>query len=253
MLIFLHYLVLLSLSLFFFCFLSCTTASRSFSNKVSVLSFKSVTKASNKPFHRATRCCPRIFAPKHLHNPSQSLIFYLARNVLTKLKHYVICKSVMSFEPVAVNVNFALVSVCHRVNVVRLVFCHRHVSFLAKPLFTTVNLVHPMTFYNVKSDNSAHHIRRVFPSGYCTTSIYKHFSYWIHENVRSFLLPSSNLLSSPGIKSHLSPMTSKFNLSPRSSFPPGISSPPNFQHVSSSIEIGWILTTLVNLIQHNIY
>ena len=116
---------------------SFTTVSRSFSNKVRAISFKSLTKNNNKPFLRATCFCPGNFAPKHLHNPSQSLAFDLACNVTTKLKHYVICKSVMSFEPVAVNVNFAAVSVCQRVNGVRSVFCHPHVSFLAKPLFTT--------------------------------------------------------------------------------------------------------------------
>ena len=87
--------------------LSCATASRSFSNKVSALSFKSLTKDSNKSFPKATRFCPGNFAPKHLHNPSQSLVFDLARNVPTKLKHYFICKPVASFEPVGVNVNFA--------------------------------------------------------------------------------------------------------------------------------------------------
>ena len=87
--------------------LSCTTASRCFSNKVSALSFKSLTKASNKSFPRATRFCPGNFAPKHLHNPSQSLVFDLARNVPTKLKHYFNCEPVASFEPVGVNVNFA--------------------------------------------------------------------------------------------------------------------------------------------------
>ena len=97
--------------------LSCTTASRSFSNKVRAISFKSLTKNSNKPFLRATCFCPGNFAPEHLHNPSQSLAFDLACNVTSKLKHYVICKSVMSFEPVAVNVNFAPMSVCQRVNV----------------------------------------------------------------------------------------------------------------------------------------
>ena len=116
---------------------SFTTVSRSFSNKVRAISFKSLTKASNKPFPRATRFCTGNFAPKHLNNPSQSLAFDLARNIPTKLKHYVICKAVMSFEPVALNVNFALVSVCQCINVVRSVFCHPHVSFLAKPLFTT--------------------------------------------------------------------------------------------------------------------
>ena len=156
--------------------LSCATASRSFSNKVRAISFKSLTKNNNKPFLRATCFCPGNFAPKHLHNPSQSLAFDLACNVTTKLKHYVICKSVMSFEPVAVNVNFAAVSVCQRVNGVRSVFCHPHVSFLAKPLFITVNLVYPVTVYNVKSANSPHHIRRVFPSVHCTTIIHRKFS-----------------------------------------------------------------------------
>ena len=101
---------------------SFTTASSSFSNKVRAISFQSVTKASNKPLSWN-------FAPKHLHNPSQSLAFDLVCNVPIKCKHYVICKAVVSFEPVAVNVNFAHVSVCQCVNVVRSVFCHPHVFF----------------------------------------------------------------------------------------------------------------------------
>ena len=112
----------------------------------------------------------------------------------------------MSFEPVALNVHFTPVSVCQRVNVVRSVFCHPHISFLAKPLVTTVNLWLP------------HHIRKVFPSVRCTTSIHRNFSYRRHENVTSFSLPSSNLLPSPVIKSHLSPLTSKLNLSRRPYF-----------------------------------
>ena len=107
--------------------LSFTTVSRSFSDKIRAISFKSLTKANNKTFPRATRFCPGNFVPKHLHNPSQSLAFNLARNVPTKIKHYVICKAVMSLEPVALNVNFAPVSVCQRVNVVRSVFCHPHI------------------------------------------------------------------------------------------------------------------------------
>ena len=142
--------------------LSFITVSRSFFNKVRAISFKSLTKASNKPFPRATRFCTGNFAPKHLHNPSQSLAFDLARNIPTKLKHYVICKAVMSFEPVALNVNFAPVSYQH-VNVVRSVFCHPHICFSAKPYFTTVNYVGPVTVYNVKSVSSPH-ISRVFPS-----------------------------------------------------------------------------------------
>ena len=56
--------------------LSCTSASRSFSNKVSAISFKSLTKDGNKP--RVTRFYPGNFAPNHLDNPSQSLVFDLA-------------------------------------------------------------------------------------------------------------------------------------------------------------------------------
>ena len=134
---------------FFSSSLSCATASRSFSNKVSSISFKSLTKANDKPFPWITRFCPGDFAPKHLHNPSQSLTFDLACNVSTKLKHYIICKSVMSFELINVNVNFAAVSVCQRVNVVRLFFCHPHVPFLAKPLFATVNLHRTVTVHDV--------------------------------------------------------------------------------------------------------
>ena len=55
----------------------------------------------------------------------------------------------MLFELVIVNVKFTPVSVCQRVNVVRSVFCYPHVSSLAKTLFATVNLVRPVTVYNV--------------------------------------------------------------------------------------------------------
>ena len=198
--------------------LLCTTASRSFSNKVRAISLKPLTKASNKAFPMVARFYPGNFAPKHLHNPSQSLAFDLGCNVPTKLKHYVICNSVMSFEPVDINVNFAPVSVHQHVNVVRSVFCHPHYSFLAKSLFITVNLVGPVIVYNVKSVNSPHHICRVFPFVHCNTSINQNFSYQRHENITSFPLPSSNLPSPPVVKCHLSPLTLKLNLSPRPSF-----------------------------------
>ena len=139
----------------------------------------------------------------------------------------------------------------HPCQCVRLVFCHSHISFLAKHLVTTVNLVGPVTVCNVKSVNLPHHIRRVFPSVHCTKSIHRNFSYRRYENVTSFSLPSSNLLPSPDIKSHLSPLTSKLNLSPRPSFPPGTSSPINFQHGSSSIKNCLFLMTLFNTISQN--
>ena len=103
--------------------------------------------------------------------------------------------------------------------------------FLVKHLFTTDNLVLPATVYNVKPVNLAHHIRRVFPCVYCTRNIYRYFSYHGRENVTRFPLPALNLIFSPGTRSHLSPLTSKFNLSLRPSYPPGNSSPPIFQHV----------------------
>ena len=60
---------------------------------------------------RVTRFLPVNFAPKHLNNPFQSLVFNLVCNVPTRLKHHFICKCVMSFEPVLVNVEFTSVSV----------------------------------------------------------------------------------------------------------------------------------------------
>ena len=62
------------------------------------------------------------FAPKILHHPPQLLVFDLARNVPTKLWHSFICKSVMSFEPVAVSANFSSVYASQHVHVVRSVF-----------------------------------------------------------------------------------------------------------------------------------
>ena len=84
-----------------------------------------------------------------------------------------------------------------------------------------------------------------------TKSIHQHCSYQRHQNVTRFSLPLSNLLFSPGIKSHLSPLTLKPSLSPRPLFPSGTSSPPNFQHMSSSIKICLFLVTLFNAILLN--
>ena len=120
-----------------------------------------------------------------------------------------------------------------RVHVVRSAFFHRHV-FLVKPLFTTNKLIHPVTVYSViKSVNSEYHIPKVFTSVHCTANIPRHFSYQRHENVTSFLLPSSGLLFSPGIESHPPPSTSKLSLLSKSSLPPETSSLRNIQHMSS--------------------
>ena len=176
------------------CLVSCITVLKSFSNKVIALSFKSLTKVSNKLFLSATRFCPGNFAPDHLHNLSLLLVFAFACNVPTKLEHYIVCKSVVPFQFIALNVNFAPMSVCQRFNVVRSVFCHPHVSLLAKPLFTTVKLVRPVIVYNVRSVDSAHHTRRVFPSMHCATSIHLHFSCRRRGNVTRFPMLSLNLV-----------------------------------------------------------
>ena len=91
-------------------------------------------------------------------------------------------KSIMQFEPFGVNVNFTPVPVFQGVQVVRSIFFHAHVSFSARPLFTTVNFV--------LLETAAHHLCRVLPFVYCATSIPRHFSYQRHKNVTSFPLPS---------------------------------------------------------------
>ena len=55
-------------------------------------------------------------------------------------------------------------SVCQCVHVVKLAFCHSRVSFPAKSFFTTVNLVRPVTVYNIRFVSPAHPICRMFPS-----------------------------------------------------------------------------------------
>ena len=171
------------------------------------------------------------FATKHLNNPLQLLVFNLVRNVPTQLKHHFLCKCVMSFEPVLVNVEFTFVSMCQRFKVVRSAFCHSYV-FLVKPLFTAANLVRSLTVYNIiNSVNSAHDIRRAFPSVDFTASIHRYFSYRRYGNVTDFSLPSSVLLSSPGSTPHSPISTSKLKLSSRPSFPPETKSLGNFQHL----------------------
>ena len=101
--------------------LPCTTASWSFSDKVSAFLYQFLPNAANKLFPWGTRVFCRNFA--------QLLIYDFLCKVSTKLKHHFIHKSVMSFEPVVVNVNFVSVSLCERVNVDRSAFCHPHIYF----------------------------------------------------------------------------------------------------------------------------
>ena len=157
MLISLHFLILLSLSLFllFPIHFHVQLHQGLFPIKLVLFHLSLLLKLVIKLFQGPIFFCSRNFVPKHLRNLSRSLVFDLARNVPAKLKHYVICKSFMSLESVDVNVNFAPVFVCQRVNEVRLVFCHPHVSFLLKPLLTTVNFVCPVTVIMLSLSNFA--------------------------------------------------------------------------------------------------
>ena len=178
--------------------LSCTTASRSFSNKVSSISFKSLTKASNKPFPWTTHLI--LLVTFQLNSNIKLFVNLLCRlnsSILMWISHPCLCVNVLMF------------------------YCHPHVPFLAKPLFTTVNLHRTVTVHNVN-----------------------YFTYQRCWNVTSFPLPSWNLLSSPGIKSHLSPLTLKLNILPRPLSPLGTLSLPNFHHVSLSNKICLFLNLL---------
>ena len=153
----LHFLILLSLRLFllFPIHFHVQLHQGLFPIKLVLFHLSLLLKLVIKLFQGPIFFCSRNFVPKHLHNLSRSLVFDLARNVPAKLKHYVICKSFLSLESVDVNVNFAPVFVCQRVNEVRLVFCHPHVSFLLKPLLTTVNFVCPVTVIMLSLSNFA--------------------------------------------------------------------------------------------------
>ena len=69
--------------------------------------------------------------------------------VSTKSDHHLVCHSVMSFEPVLVNVSCAPTHVC--VNIVKSVSCNSHVCSIAKPKFCNA----------VKSVYLTHHFRKV--------------------------------------------------------------------------------------------
>ena len=92
---------------------------------------------------------------------------------------------------------------------------------------------------------------RLFPSMHCNSSIPRNFSYRRHENDTRFSLPSSNLLSSPGSKSHSQRLNLKINVLSRPLFPSGTTSPRNFQHMPSSIKLCLFLMNLFNAILLN--
>ena len=140
----------------------------------------------NLPHSNATRFSPGIFA-------LSIYIILFTCLYLILLVMFQINSNITLFVDMPRRFNPSLLmwnlhpSVCQRVNRIRLVFWHLHVLFFTKPLFTTVNLARPVTVYIAKSVNSPHHIRSVFPSVHCITSIHRHFSYRERENVNAFL------------------------------------------------------------------
>ena len=73
------------------------------------------------------------FVPIQMHIPSQSFVPDLNFSVSTNSNHHLASNSVMSFEPVHVNVSFAPMHM--PVNVVKSVSCNLHVPSLAKLMF----------------------------------------------------------------------------------------------------------------------
>ena len=95
--------------------------------------------------------------PLDLLNPSKLLVFDLACSVLTKLKHYFICKFDMSFKPVTVIVNFVSQLVCQCFNVFRPIFWDPHV-FLFKFLFFILLTLVVLRLFIMLWDPSVQHI-----------------------------------------------------------------------------------------------
>lgn len=118
------------------------TAYNVFPHNINISTSKSFATATNTP----------ISSVPH---PLKSSIPDLASNIPIKHSHRSICRSVQVFEPVAVNVNSVSVPVCHRFHVAESVFCHQHVSSLAKPIFLSVDTVtNAYDAYEVYQSNS---------------------------------------------------------------------------------------------------
>ena len=68
------------------------------------------------------------FGPNQTHSLSKSFVSDLVFNVSTKCNYHLVCNSVVSVEPVPVNVTFTPAHVYQPVNVVNSVFLHLHVE-----------------------------------------------------------------------------------------------------------------------------
>ena len=136
------------------------------------------------------------FVPNQMHISSKSFLSDLVFSVSTKSNHDLVCNSVVSFEPVPVNVSFVPVHV--RVTIVKSVSCNLRASSLAKSIFINLNAAHSLNVCNaVKSVSLAHHICRAFPVTHDVISNHRQASY-----------PKTNVLSSSRTKSFPSYSTS---------------------------------------------
>ena len=131
------------------------TAYNVFPHNINISTSKSFATATNTP----------ISSVPH---PLKSSIPDLASNIPIKHSHRSICRPVQVFEPVAVNVNSVSVPVCHRFHVAESVFCHQHVSSLAKLIFLTADTVtDTLNVCNVvKYVSSTNNTGKVFPSNH---------------------------------------------------------------------------------------
>ena len=137
------------------------TACDSLSDIVS-LSSKHLPNSSNELLPMVSGVLCGKFVPNQIHISCKLFASDPAFGVSTKSNHHLVCNSVMSFEPVPVNVSFAPVHV--RVNLVKSTSCNLRVSSLVEPTFINLNTVRSLNVCNaVKSVSLARYFRRVFP------------------------------------------------------------------------------------------
>ena len=129
--------------------------------------------------------------------------------------------------------------VCHRLHVVKSVFCHQHVSCLFKPAFLTVDTVtNTLNVCNVmKYVSSTNNVHKVFPSTHNSISIPRQvYCPGSNNNIANPHLPLTNLLSFPETRSSTSSLISNLNFSECTSSLPGISCSLIYHHASSSVK-----------------
>ena len=221
----------------------------SLSRNINIRSSKSFAIATNKkPNFSVPHILQGNFLPKIIRNPSKSSIPDLACNIPIKHSYRSICKSFQTFKPVAVNVHFVSVPVCHYFHVVKLAFCHQYVSSLAKPIYLAVYTdTDTLNVCNVvKHVSSTHDTGKLFPSTHNFVSTPRHVSWLESNNIANFHLSLTNLLSSFETKFSPFSLTSNLNF-PECTFSfPEISLSRIFYHISSSAKCSLFFMILFN-------